>query len=68
MRVKVRWCAKCCGAGGRESRICETAVAGYVRPMFALCPRCGRSRPHCNDGLEGAQSKSVFRILLESNC
>ena len=25
--------------GGPVSRICETAIAGYVRVMFGLCPR-----------------------------
>ena len=26
-------------AVGREGRMCETAVAGYVRAMSALCPQ-----------------------------
>ena len=39
---------------GRKGRICETAGAGYVRAMFALCPRHSRSSPHWNGGLETA--------------
>ena len=41
-------------AVGGEGRSCETAVAGYVRAMFALCPRHSRSSPHWNGGLETA--------------
>ena len=37
---------------GRKGRICETAGAGYVRAMFALCSRRPRSSPHWNGGLE----------------
>ena len=41
-------------AVGCEGRICETAVAGYVRAMSALCPRHSRSSPHWKGGLETA--------------
>ena len=37
-------------AVGCEGRICETAVAGYVRAMFALSSRHFRSSPHWNGG------------------
>ena len=42
------------GVVGCEGRICETAVAGYVRAMFALSSRHSRSSPHWNGGLETA--------------
>ena len=41
-------------AVGCEGRICETAVAGYVRAMSALCSRHSRSSPHWKGGLETA--------------
>ena len=49
---------------GRKGRICETAGAGYVRAMSALCPRHSRSSPHWNGGSEHAQWKAVCGILL----
>ena len=49
---------------GCEGRICETAVAGYVRAMFALCPRRARLVTHWNGGSEHAQWKAVCGIFL----
>ena len=49
---------------GRKGRICETAGAGYVRAMFPLCSRRPRSSPHWNRGLETAQCKPMWGILL----
>ena len=55
--------------GGRESRICETAVAGYVRAMFVLCSRQARSSPHCNGLFRvRVEETNVRNSIEECNC
>ena len=57
--------------GGRESRMCQTAVAGYGRAMFALWSRYGRTMfalgrlgRHNDGGFAVASSKFVSGLLL----
>ena len=65
MWLEVRWRAKC-GVYNRngEGRSCETAVAGYVRAMSALCSRYVRLVPHYNGGSELAQWRAMCGVLL----
>ena len=51
-------------AVGCEGRICETAVAGYVRAMFALCPRHVRLVPQFHGGLELVQWRAMCGVLV----
>ena len=55
-------------AFGCGSRMCETAVAGYVRVRFTLCSHymveLGRLGPHCDGAFDVMWSKSVSELFF----